>query len=121
MSGHERDLPGRLLVDGRDVAPLERATTTRARSKGLLGRDGVEGAFWLDPCRHVHTMRMRFPIDVALVDRGGRVLHVQTMRPGRFSAVRLRCRSVVEAEAGSFDQWGLVAGSTVAAGTAPRP
>ena len=107
----------RLLVDGRDVAPLERATSTRARSKGLLGRDAVAGAFWLDPCRHVHTMRMRFAIDVALVDRDRRVLHVQTMPPGRFSAVRLRCRSVIEAEAGAFEQWGLVAGSSVQVGS----
>jgi uncharacterized membrane protein (UPF0127 family) len=108
----------RLLVDGRDVAPLERATSTRARSRGLLGRDGVEGAFWLDPCRHVHTFRMRFAIDVALVDRDRRVLHVQTMPRGRFSAVRRRCRSVIEAEAGSFERWGLVAGSTVDVGGA---
>ena len=103
-----------LLVDGRVVAPLERALSYRSRSKGLLGRTGLEGAFWLDPCRHVHTMRMKFAIDVALVDKGGTVLHVQTMPPGRFSAVRLRCRSVIEAEAGSFEQWGLVAGSSVA-------
>ena len=105
-----------LLVDGRPVAPLEHATSYRSRSKGLLGRTGVEGAFWLDPCRHVHTMRMKFAIDVALVDKRGEVLHVQTMKPGRFSAVKLRCRSVIEAEAGSFEQWGLQQGSVVAPG-----
>ena len=106
---------GVLLVDGREVAPLELADTYGARRHGLLKRDGVEGAFWLDPCRHVHTLGMRFAIDVALVDRDGVVLHTQTMPPGRFSAVRLRCRSVVEAEAGAFARWALTTGAKVEA------
>lgn len=104
---------GQLLVDGEPVAPLELAESYRARQHGLLKRDGVEGAFWLRPCRHVHTFGMRFAIDVALVDKNGRVLHTQTMPRGRLSAVRLGCRSVIEAEAGAFARWGLVAGTTV--------
>lgn len=103
-----------LLVDGRDVSPVEVAGSVRSRRRGLLKRDGVEGAFWLRPCRHVHTVGMRFPIDVALLDRDDRVLHVQTMAPGRFAAVRMACRSVVEAEAGAFASWGLREGSVLA-------
>ena len=104
-----------LVVDGREVAPLELADSYGTRRHGLLKRDAVEGAFWLVPCRHVHTFGMRFAIDVALVDRDGVVLHTQTMPPGRLSAVRLACRSVVEAEAGAFARWGLTAGSRVEA------
>ena len=102
-----------LVVDGRRVAVLELADSYGSRRHGLLKRDGVEGAFWLRPCRHVHTMGMRFAIDVALLDRDDLVLHTQTMPPGRFSALRLRCRSVVEAEAGAFEGWGLVEGARV--------
>ncbi|MFC6341747.1 hypothetical protein ACFP8W_07160, partial [Nocardioides hankookensis] len=61
----------RLLVDGRDVAPLEVAATHRARSRGLLGRDGIDGALLLPKARQVHTFRMRFPIDVAHVAGDG--------------------------------------------------
>ncbi len=104
-----------LLVDGREVAALELADTYGTRRHGLLKRDGVEGAFWLLPCRHVHTFGMRFAIDVALVDRDGAVLHTQTMPPGRLAAVRLACRSVVEAEAGAFARWGLATGARVEA------
>lgn len=104
-----------LVLDGREVAPVELAETVRARRNGLLRRDGVDGAFWLRPCRHVHTLGMRFAIDVALVDRTGLVLHTQTLPPGRFSSVRLRCRSVLEAEAGAFQRWGLMPGTRVAA------
>ncbi len=106
----------RLVVDGRDVAALERATSMRERSRGLLGRDALVGALWLDPCRHVHTWRMRFAIDVALVDRDGLVLHTRTMAPGRFGTVRRATRSVIEAEAGAFERWGLRPGARVAVG-----
>lgn len=106
-----------LLVDGRCVATAEIADTYGSRRHGLLKRDGVDGAFWLRPCWHVHTVGMRFTIDVALVDRDGLVLHTQTMPPGRLSAVRLRCRSVVEAEGGSFATWGVRAGTVLSTST----
>ena len=53
--------------------------------RGLLGRDGIEGALLLRPARSVHTFRMRFAIDVAFCDRDLRVLRVVThgAQPGR--------------------------------------
>lgn len=104
-----------LVVDGRRAARLELADTYGRRRKGLLHRDGFEGAFWLRPCRHVHTFGMRFAIDVALVDKHGTVLVAETLAPGRLASIRLRSRSVIEAEAGAFAAWGLRAGSVVAA------
>ncbi|WP_203230981.1 DUF192 domain-containing protein [Nocardioides caldifontis] len=103
----------RLVVDGRDVAPAAMATTARTRSKGLLGRTGLDGALWLSPARQVHTFRMRFAIDVAYVDRKGVVLVTRTMPPGKLGPWRWRSRGVVEAEAGAFEAWGLAPGSTV--------
>jgi len=113
--GAERDDTERtdLRVDGRVVAPLEIARTRRARSRGLLGRDGLQGALWLSPARQVHTFKMRFAIEVAHVDRHGTVLSVAAMPPGRLGAVRWRSRGVLEAETGSFERWGLSPGSTV--------
>ena len=100
----------RLLVGGRDVAPLEVASTHRARSRGLLGRDGLDGALLLPRARQVHTFRMRFAIDVAHVARDGTVLAVATMPPGRLGAWRPRSRAVIEATAGAFAGWGLAPG-----------
>jgi uncharacterized protein len=100
----------RLLVDGRFAAPLEVAATHRARSRGLLGRDGIDGALLLPGARQVHTFRMRFPIDVAHVARDGTVLAVTTMPPGRLGAWRPRSRAVIEAAAGAFAGWGLTPG-----------
>jgi uncharacterized membrane protein (UPF0127 family) len=103
----------RLVVDGRDVAPVELATTARTRSKGLLGRTGLDGALWLAPARQVHTFRMRFAIDVASIDRKGRVRHVATMVPGRLGRWVWSSRGMIEAAAGSFEAWGLTPGCQV--------
>jgi uncharacterized protein len=96
-----------LVRDGEVLAPLELATTARARSRGLLGRDGIEGAMLLRPALSVHTFGMRFPIDVAFCDARLRVLDTVTMRRNRAGRPRLRARSVLEAEAGAFERWRL--------------
>jgi hypothetical protein len=96
-----------LMRDGRVVASLEVATSVRDRTRGLLGRDGIEGALLLSPASSVHTLGMRFAIDVAFCDARMRVLDAVTMRPNRIGRPRLRSRHVVEAEAGQFARWGL--------------
>ncbi|MEU5048208.1 DUF192 domain-containing protein [Streptomyces sp. NPDC021096] len=98
--------------------PLEVAASYRARTRGLLGRDSVEGALLLTPAGSVHTFGMRFPIDVAYLSRDFTVLAVRTMRPGRLGAPRLRARHVLEAEAGAMTRWGLLPGVRV--GIGPR-
>lgn len=102
-----------LAVDGKVVAPLELATSARARSKGLLGRTGLAGALWLAPARQVHTFRMRFPIDVAHVDKEWYVIHIETLPPGKIGRWSWRTKGVLEAEAGSFQAWDLKVGSRV--------
>jgi uncharacterized protein len=110
-----------LIVDGRPVAPLELATRRRPRTRGLLGRTGLDGALWLSPVRSVHTIGMRFPIDVALCDATGRVLHVIVpLVPGRATWPHRGIRVVVEAGAGAFERWGLHPGTTVAFAGASR-
>ncbi|MEU7304407.1 DUF192 domain-containing protein [Streptomyces sp. NPDC007206] len=115
-----RDGRGRLVVhgggdeDGAAVSvPLEIATSYRARTKGLLGRDSVEGAMLLSPAGAVHTFRMRIPIDVAYLDRTLTVIAVRTMKPGRLGLPRLRSRHVLEAGAGVMAGWGLGVGVRV--------
>jgi uncharacterized membrane protein (UPF0127 family) len=93
--------------------PVEIAATYGPRRRGLLGRDGIEGAMLLSPCNSVHTFRMRFAIDVAYLDRELRVVDVHTMRPGRLGMPRFRARHVLEAEAGAMERWGLRRGVLV--------
>ena len=104
------------MVDGRQVAPLERPTTRRARGRGLLGRTGTEGALLLIPAGSVHTVGMRFSIDVALCTSDLRVVAVHTLAPARVTLPRWGVRAVVEAEAGSFERWGVEPGCRLAVG-----
>ncbi|MEU3722038.1 DUF192 domain-containing protein [Streptomyces sp. NPDC031705] len=113
---HWQDGPGTLRF-GTSAIPLEIAASYRARTRGLLGRDGVEGALLLTPAASVHTFRMRFPIDVAYLDRRMRVIALTTMPPGRLGLPRLRARHVLEAAAGAMAGWGLGVGTLVAVST----
>jgi uncharacterized membrane protein (UPF0127 family) len=99
-----------LLRDDEVLASLEVATTRRDRARGLLGRDGIEGAMLLRPARSVHTIGMRFAIDVAHCDRELRVIRITHMRRYRVGIPVWRARAVIEAEAGTFGHWNLQPG-----------
>ena len=81
---------GWLLCDGRVLASVEVARTGRERRMGLLGRDGIEGALLLERCRWVHTVRMRFALDVAYLDHAGVVMKTVRMAPHRVGIPVLR-------------------------------
>lgn len=102
-----RDGRGWLERDGGRLAPVEVAASYHARRRGLLGRDGVEGGLLISPCSGVHTFGMRFPIDVAYLDRSWTVLAVVSMKRNRLGRNRLRARHVLEAEWGALDRWGV--------------
>ena len=99
-----------LLRDGDVLAAAEVASSFGQRLKGLLGRDGLDGALVLRPARSVHTIGMRFPIDVAFCDSELRVLAMCTMRRHRVGVPRPKAKVVIEAEAGAFERWRLRVG-----------
>ena len=97
---------------------METAATRTQRRTGLLRRDGIEGVMAFPGINAVHTMGMRFAIDVAFcgIEIGGHhsVLRVRTMSPRRVGLPVRGCHLVLEAEAGSFARWSLRQGSIVA-------
>jgi hypothetical protein len=116
--------PYDLLCDGRRVAAVDVAETSRARGRGLLGTRGIEGALWITRCPSVHMMGMRYAIDVAVVDREGVVLRVATLRPWVGATwPRRHAAATVEAAAGAMAAWGVSVGSRlqVDRGTARPP
>jgi uncharacterized membrane protein (UPF0127 family) len=99
-----------LVRDNEVLATLEIATSRSARRRGLLGRDGIDGALLIPATRSVHSFGMRFDIDVAFLDTDHRVLKIVALRRGRVTAPVWAAQAVVEAEAGSFREWGLQCG-----------
>jgi uncharacterized membrane protein (UPF0127 family) len=82
-----------------DITP---AVSHRDRGRGLLGRAGlgrVEG-LWL-PVRSVHTVGMRFRLDLVWLDRDGDVVRVDPdVGPGRIRTCLAARGGVVEVAAG---------------------
>ena len=94
----------RLLTDeGHELARVEMAETARERARGLLGRSSLPQGqtMWLAPCRSIHTIGMRFAIDVAFLDRDARVVAISEQLPSfRLAWGGWRARGVLEFAAG---------------------
>ncbi|MBT9258157.1 MAG: DUF192 domain-containing protein [Clostridiales bacterium] len=69
-----------------------------------------EGMFF-PHTRWIHTFAMRFSIDVAYLDREGRVLYVETLPPQRIGSFLRATAHVVEAPKGALQ--GLPPGTKV--------
>lgn len=104
---------GWLVSSGRVLASAEVASTRRERRHGLIGRRTLEGAFVIPQCRWIHTVGVKFPIDVAYLDAAGTVLKTETLGRFRFGAPVPHACMVVEACGGAFDRWGLRIGDRI--------
>ncbi len=102
-----------LVCDGRVLASAETADSTTSRARGLLGRLEAPGALVITRCRWVHSLGMRFDLDVAYLDETGAVIKIQRLRRHRVGVPVRAARQVVEAEAGAFARWGLHVGDRV--------
>ena len=108
-----------VLMNARTNRPVadavEVALTRSTRRKGLLGRDGLPpfSGLVLAPCAAVHTMFMRFAIDVIFVDRAGRAVRVvPAMAPWR-AAITPSAHAVIELPAGTLRQRGVEVGDAL--------
>ena len=87
---------------------------------GLLGRRALPDgeALVFERCRAIHTVGMRFPIDVVFVDRGWRVVAMRhAVGPGRLVRPVWRAWGVIELTAGSLARAGLEVGDQLCLGT----
>lgn len=100
-----------LVHDGTVLASVERADSVRSRTLGLLGRDEIHGALVLDKTKSVHTIGMKFPIDVAFCDDEMRVLRIVTMPKHRVSKIEFGAACAIETTAGRFNHWKIQAGA----------
>jgi uncharacterized membrane protein (UPF0127 family) len=89
------------------------ADTIFKRVKGLLGRDSLPlgEALWLRPCKSVHTIGMKFPIDILFLAKDNEVVGVQeNIPPNRFSAFVFKAAGVLELPADAISESGTKVG-----------
>src|SRR5688500_17609725 len=100
----------------REKAVAERAVaadTFWLRLRGLHGRPPLEPGegLLLTPCKAVHMLAMRYPIDVAFLDADGHVVGLnRALAPGSRSNWHRNARSALELPAGTLDETGTEAG-----------
>ena len=89
------------------------ADTPASRLVGLLRETSLEPheGLWIYPSQAVHTFGMRFPIDVAFLDRHRRIRRIyHELVPWRFTRLVWSARSVLELPAGVLARSGTEVG-----------
>jgi len=84
---------------------VRKADNFLTRLIGLLKRThlGPEEALWLMPSKGIHTVGMKFPIDVLFLNKAQQILGLMPgMLPYRVSAVHFRAYSVLELPNGTI-------------------
>lgn len=97
---------------GELIAGLRICTSLWEGIRGLLGRPepGPAQGLLLAPCHAVHTIGMRYPIDVVFLDRDDRVVRVvEALKPLRQVQHR-KAKKVIEFKAGEAARLGIHAG-----------
>ena len=94
---------------------LRLADTHWSRFVGLMGTAAADfrsgQGLWIVPSHGVHTLAMRFPIDVVYLDRSGVVIYMQRqLKPWRLAPVRRKAVSVLELPANTLDTTGTSLG-----------
>ncbi len=109
----------RNLTSGAVLATkMRQARSPWERLAGLIGARPLdpEGGLWLEPCGAIHTVGMRFAIDVLLLDPAGFILaiapNVPPMRPhvthrGTAIVVELPAGSAARSAIGPGDRLSL--------------
>ena len=102
-----------LVRSGNVLASADVADTPQSRRRGVIGRTELTNAMVITQCKWIHTIGVKIPLDVAYLDALGTVIRTERVKPLRISTPVSRCKTVVEASAGSFERWNLKVGDVI--------
>ena len=91
------------------------AFDSASRRVGLLRHDAMPdgAALIIAPCNAIHTIRMRFDIDVAFTAKDGRVVKIRHSIPPWRMAAALRAFAAIEFAAGTLASADTRSGDTL--------
>ena len=106
------------LTRGSEIAArVRRADRAWSRLVGLLGRSSLaeDEGLLLTPCTSIHTLFMRFPIDILYLNRERAVVKaVKDLRPFHVSACLRGAHSLLELPVGAIEASGTQVGDRLA-------
>jgi uncharacterized membrane protein (UPF0127 family) len=96
----------RVHNQSRDTTLADRALiadNSKTRKTGLLKHDRLERGegLWITPCEGIHTVGMKFPIDVLFLDKKRKVVKIRAAMPRWRMAASLFAHSVLELPSGT--------------------
>ncbi|HUZ48942.1 MAG TPA: DUF192 domain-containing protein [Candidatus Dormibacteraeota bacterium] len=83
------------------------------RNLGLLTRSSIDAdeGLWINRCFGIHTIGMRFPIDVVFLDDAFRIVSIRRdVRPGCLAVAQANATHVVELRAGTCEEFDMLCG-----------
>lgn len=98
------------------ASSVRHATTFWQRLRGLLGSDSLphDSALVIHNCKAIHTVGMKYAIDVVFADCEGRVIKVlSNIKPQRFSPVVKGAYYAIELPAGTIKRTGTQVGDVL--------
>jgi uncharacterized membrane protein (UPF0127 family) len=104
---------------------LSVAGTHWSRLRGLMCKDAASfpagDGLWIVPSRGVHTLAMKFPIDVVYLDSNKLVVYVQrNLKPWRLARVSMRAASVLELPGNTLMSSGTAIGDEIEIALGPK-
>jgi uncharacterized membrane protein (UPF0127 family) len=102
-------------------ARTEDAVGIAGKSRGLIGRDGLEADSGMlfeagrwEPFMWMHMMFMRFPIDIVFLDHHGTVMRInRSLKPWRLSSLVWGADKALELAAGATARSQTVEGDEI--------
>jgi len=105
-----------LRKNGIDLAnDITLAASLPARMKGLLGKERLDAGkgLLIRPCKGIHTLFMKFPIDVVFLDKDNRIIAIiKDLPPNRLTTVYRKAAAVLELPTGTLTE-GIVVGDEI--------
>ena len=96
----------RVHNQSRDTTLADRALiadNSKTRKTGLLKHDRLESGegLWITPCEGIHTVGMKFAIDVLFLDKKRKVVKIRAAMPRWRMSASLFAHSVLELPSGT--------------------
>ena len=97
------------------IENIEKTESMAERNKGLLGRKTFQSSgLWITPCNSVHTIGMKFAIDLVYLSKHQQVVKTVSNVKAWRTSIAITAKSIIEFPLGTIDTHHLKKGLQIA-------